>query len=87
MQLDSLSIQPGETSLREQLVEYLQTHPYTHEGSSHFREYTPAPVVSDDPSNADTEAPSEQDEFISFKRIMPIKECKRFTSLLPKSDV
>ena len=66
VQLDSLGIQPGEeTSLREQLVEYLQTHPYTHDGSSHFREYIPAPVISDDPSNADTEAPSEQDEFIS----------------------
>ena len=67
MQLDSLSIQPGETSLREQLVEYLQTHPYTRDGSSHFRNYVSAPVVSDtdDPSNADTESPSEQDQFIS----------------------
>ena len=52
-------------SLREQLVEYLPTHPYTRDGSSHFREFIPAPVVSDDPSNADTEAPSQQDEFIN----------------------
>ena len=65
MQLDSFGIQPGETSLREQLVEYLQAHPYTRDGSSHFREYIPAPVVSDDPSNVDTEAPSKQNEFIS----------------------
>ena len=65
VQLDSLGIQPGETSLREQLVEYLQAHPYTHNGSSHFREYIPAPVVSDDSSNADTEAPSQHDEFIN----------------------
>ena len=65
VQLDSLGIERGETSLREQLVEYLQSHPYTHDGSSHLREFIPAPVVSDDPSNADTEAPGEQDEFIN----------------------
>ena len=61
VQLNVLGIQPGEMSLREQLVEYLEAHPYTHDGSSHFRNYVSAPVVSDDPSNADTEAPSEQD--------------------------
>ena len=62
MHLNSLIIQPGETSLREQLVEYLEAHPYTHGGSSHFRNYISAP---DDPSNADTEVPSEQDNIIS----------------------
>ena len=65
VQLDSLGIQPGETGLREQLTEHLQSHPYTCDGSFRFREYISAPVVSDDPSNADTEAPNEQDEFIS----------------------
>ena len=65
VQLNSLGIQPGETSLRKQLVEYLEAHPYTHDGSSHFRNYVSAPVVSDDPSYADTEAPSEQDNIIS----------------------
>ena len=64
-QLNSLGIKPGGTSLREQLVEYLEAHPYTHDCSSHFRSYVSAPVVSDDPSNADTEAPSEQDNIIS----------------------
>ena len=29
VQLNSLGIQPGETNLREQLVEYLEAHPYT----------------------------------------------------------
>ena len=65
VQLDSLGIERGETSLREQLVEYLQSHPYTHDGSSHLREFISVPVVRDDPSNADTEAPGEQDEFIN----------------------
>ena len=65
VQLDSLGIERGETSLREQLVEYLQSHPYTHDGSSHLREFVSAPVDSEDPSNADTEPPSEQDVFIS----------------------
>ena len=45
-------------------MEYLQAHPYTYDGSSHFREFILAPLISDDPSNADTEAPSKQDEFI-----------------------
>ena len=65
VQLESLNTKHGEIGLRERLVEYLQSHPYTHDGSSHLREFILAPVVSEDPSNADTEAPSEQDEFIS----------------------
>ena len=65
VQLDSLGIPPSETSLREQLVEYLHEHPYIHDGSSHFREFISAPVISDDPSNADTEALSQQDVFIN----------------------
>ena len=48
VELDKLGIQPGEMSQREQFVEYLQEHPYTHDASSHFREYIPAPVVSED---------------------------------------
>ena len=46
-------------------MEYLQTHPRTRDGSSHFREYISALVGNDDPSNADTEASGEQDEFIN----------------------
>ena len=45
-------------------MEHLESHPYTH-GSSHLREYVSAPVMSDDPFNADIEAPTEQDELIS----------------------
>ena len=38
---------------------------YIHDGSSNFREFISAPAISDDPSNADTEAPSQQDVFIN----------------------
>ena len=65
VQLKSIGIQHGETSLREQLVEYLQVHSYTHDGSSHLSNFISASVVSDDPMNADTESPCAQDEFIS----------------------
>ena len=64
VQMDNLGIHCSKASLREQLVEYLQIRPYTRDGSSHFREYISAPTVSDDPSNADTEALSEHNEFI-----------------------
>ena len=60
LQLDSFGIQHGETGLRKQIVEHLQSHPYTHDGSFHFWEYISALVVSGDPSNADTEASNEQ---------------------------
>ena len=55
VQLDRLGIQLGDTSLREQLVEHLQSHLYTHDGSTHFRDYVSVPVDVDDPSNADSE--------------------------------
>ena len=84
VQLDKLGIQPSEISLREQLVEYLQTHPSTHEGSSHFREYISAPVVSNDPSNADTEAPSEQDEFINATENPQLRQQLRWLQYLER---
>ena len=65
VQMDNLGIQCSEESLRKQLVEYLQIRQCTRDGSSHFTEYITAPVVSDDPSNADIEALSEHDEFIN----------------------
>lgn len=65
MQLHNLGhdniIQSTETSLRKQLVQYLQEHSYTHDGSS---DYIPAPLLSNDPANADTERPTELDQFI-----------------------
>ena len=64
MQLENLGIQLGERNLRAELVEHLQSRPCTH-GSSHLREYVSAPVMGDDPFNADTEAPTKHDEFIS----------------------
>ena len=63
MQLENLGIQLGERNMRAELVEHLQSHPYTH-GSSHLREYVSAPVMGDDSFNADNEAPTEHDEFI-----------------------
>ena len=59
MQLEGVGIQLGERNLRAELVEHLQSRPYTH-GSSHLRESISAPVMSDDPFNADTEAPTQQ---------------------------
>ena len=84
VQLDRLGIQPGETSMTEQLVEYLQAHPYTYDGSSHFREYIPAPVISDDPSNADTEAPSKQDEFIDSVEDSRLRQQLRWLQYLER---
>ena len=65
VQMDNLGIQCSEVSLREQLVGYLQIRPCTRDGSSHFIEHISAPTVSDDPSNADTEALSEHNELIN----------------------
>ena len=84
VQLNSLGIQPGDTSLREQLVEYLEAHPYTHDGSSHFRNHVSAPVVSDDPSNADTEAPSEQDDIISSVDDLRLRQQLRWLQYLDR---
>ena len=84
VQLNSLGIQPGKTSLREQLMEYLEAHPYTHDGSSHFRNYVSAPVVSDDPSNADTEAPSEQDNIISSVDDLQLRQQLRWLHYLER---
>ena len=64
LQLENVGIQSGRRNLRAELVEHLQSSPYTH-GSSHLRNYVSAPVVADDPLNADTEAPTRQDEVIS----------------------
>ena len=64
MTLENLGVQLGDRNLREELVEHLQSHPYTRDGSTHLRDYLSAPVAGDDPFNADTEAPSEQDEYI-----------------------
>lgn len=63
MQLENIGIQSGRRNLRAVLVEHLQSSPYTH-GSSHLRDYVSAPVIADDPLNADTEAPTRQDEVI-----------------------
>ena len=84
MQLEKLGIPPGETSLRQQLMEYLQEHPYTHDGSSHFREYIPAPVISDDPSNADTETPSQQDVFINSIENLRLRQQLRWLRYLER---
>ena len=55
-QLQRYEIQLGDESLREQLVTFLERHPYTHDGTSHLREFVAAPVVSADSYSADTES-------------------------------
>ena len=50
VQLENVGIQSGRRNLRAELVEYLQSSPYTH-GSSHLRDYVSAPVIADYPLN------------------------------------
>ncbi len=47
VQLQKLGIKHGEDTLRQQLVTYLETHPFTH-GTFQFREFISAPIVSTD---------------------------------------
>ena len=45
----------------------LQSYPYTFDGSFHLRVYIiSAPTIGVDPINANTEAPSEQDKYITW---------------------
>ena len=64
VQFENIGIQSSRRNLRAELVEHLQSTPYIH-GSSHLRDYVSAPVIADDPLNADTEAPTRQDEVIN----------------------
>ena len=64
-QLQRYEIQLGDESLREQLITFLERHPYTHDGTSHLREFVAAPVVSADSYSADTEVPNDEDEYIN----------------------
>ena len=48
VQLENVGIQNGRRNLRAELVEHLQSSPYTH-GSLHLREYISAPIIADDP--------------------------------------
>ena len=50
--------------MREQLVSFLEHHPYTHDGT-HLRDFLAAPVVSADSYNTDTEVPNDEDECIN----------------------
>ena len=59
MQLENIGVHVGDRNLRE---EHLQSHPYTRDGSSHLRDFV---IADDDYLNADTEAPSEPDEYIT----------------------
>ena len=64
-QLQKCGIQYGDGTLRQQLVTYLQQHPFTQDGTCHLREFIAAPFVSADPYNADTALPNEEDEYIN----------------------
>jgi len=65
MQLQYLGVESLDKPLREQLVQYLQSNPYSYVHSHHLKEFISAPVVSDNLDNADTEAPDDEDEYIS----------------------
>ena len=71
MQLENVGIQLGEINLRVELVEHLQTHPYTH-GSAF---------------NADTEAPTEEDEFISSTEDPELQQQLRWLRYLGRLNV
>ena len=83
-QLQSLGIKPGDIPLREQLVQYLQSNPYSHDQSCHLREFVSAPVVSDNPYNADTEAPNEFDEYISSIEDLQVQQERRWLIYLER---
>ena len=64
-------------------MEHLQSSPYTH-GSSHLRDYVSAPVIADDPLNADTEAPTRQDEVISSIEDADLRQQLRWLQYLER---
>ena len=55
MQLEVLGIQLDHRAMREQLVEYLEEHPYTHDGSVHLRSFFSDPTEDDVQRHADVE--------------------------------
>ena len=65
LQLQNIGVQPGQGTLRQQLVSYLEDHPYAHDGVTHLREFIAAPFVGHNPHGADTEIPTEEDLFIN----------------------
>ena len=65
LQLKQLGISTSSARLRQELVTYLHSNPLTHHGSSHFKNFISAAVVSDDPNNADTEAPNAVDQLLN----------------------
>ena len=83
VQLENLGIQIGDRNLRAELVEHLQSTPYTH-GSSHLRDYVSAPMIVDDPLNADTEAPTRQDEVISSVKDLDLRQQLRWLQYLER---
>ena len=61
MQLETLGIHLQARAMREQLAQYLQEHPYTHDGSCHLRVFLSDSVAS----TGDMESAEEEDHFIS----------------------
>ena len=82
MQLENIGIQ-RRRNLRAELVEHLQSSPYTH-GSSHLRDYVSAPVIADDPLNEDTEAPTRQDEVINSIKDADLRQQLRWLQYLER---
>ena len=83
MQLENICIPSSRRNLRAELVKHLQSSPYTH-GSSHLRDYVLAPVKADDALNADTEAPTRQDEVISSIEDADLRQQLRWLYYLEK---
>ena len=81
MQLENVGIQIGRRNLRAELVEHLQSSSYKH-GSSYLRDYVSAPVIADDPLNADSEAPARQDEVISSVQNADLRQQLRWLQYL-----
>ena len=64
-QLPRIGIQLGEESLRKQLVNYLQHHPYTNDGTTRLRDFIAAPVLSTNAYNAVKDVVDDEHEYIS----------------------
>ena len=70
--------------MREQLVSFLERHTYTHDGTSHLRDFLAAPVVSADSYNADTEVPNDEDECINSVEDAEIRQELRWCKYLER---
>ena len=64
LRMEGVDFQRG--SLRQQLVDYLEDHPYAHDGCTHLRTFLPAPhdPSAHSSSSADTELAGAEDRYV-----------------------